>query len=163
MPAPTRTVHPHLLVLFAIALGIFGAVVLNRSLARDALTCEEGACTLERSVPIPFGSLQSFRRTVSARDITKLEAVGSDVKTGDTDYVITYRAGTDEETANLRLRLDTRGAYDARRYFQDPKGRLALEGPRRARDYPFAAFLFGLSALLVFLAWKQRSSEPAGV
>lgn len=151
----TRTANPQLLALFGIALLVFGLVILNRCLASDSLACDESTCVIERKVPVPFGSLQAFRRTARPQDIEKLESMTYEAKSGDTEYLVTYRSGAERETVNLRLRLDARGEGEARRFFAEPRGRLALEGPRRTRDYPFAAMLLGLATAAFLAAYKE--------
>lgn len=153
--APARTGKTELLALFGVAIAIFGLVILNRCLSSDSLVCEEGACVLERKVPVPFGSLQAFRREMRAQDIAKLEAITTEVKSGDTEYLVTYKSNGVDEVVNIRFHLDAGGAGDARRYFAEPKGRLALEGPRRTRDYPFAGMVLGLAFAAFYAAYKQ--------
>lgn len=153
--AAARTGKTELLALFGVAIAIFGLVILNRCLSSDSLVCEEGACVLERKVPVPFGSLQAFRRDMRAQDIAKLEQVTTEAKSGDSEYLVTYKSNGVDEVVNIRFHLDERGAGDARRYFADPKGRLALVGPRRTRDYPFAAMVLGLAFAAFLAAYKQ--------
>lgn len=159
MGTVTRTAHPHLLGFFGVGLLLFGLVILNRCVASDSLVCDGETCSLDRKVPVPFGALQPFHRTVRAQDIKSLEAMSYEAKSGDTEYLVTYRGDGQDETVNLRFHLDARGAGDARRYFSEPKGRLELVGPRRTRDYPFAALMLGLSAaafLAAFKEWKKQ-------
>jgi hypothetical protein len=83
----------------------------------------------------------------------------NEAKRGDTEYLVTFRGQGEDETVNLRFHLDAAGAGDARRYFAEPKGKLELVGPRRTRDYPFAALMLGLAAaafLAAFKEWKKQ-------
>lgn len=162
MVTQVRTAHPHLLGLFGVGLAIFGLVVLDRSLARDTLVCDEGACVLDRDLPVPLGAQQRFHRLVRATDIKKLEAISTDAKSGDTEYLLTLRGEGEDEMVNLRFHIDARGEGDARRYFAEPKGKLALEGPRRSRDYPFAAMMLGLSASAFIAAYMQVRKQREG-
>lgn len=140
-PADTRG-QAILVGMLGAAFLVFAFFVLNGALARDSLTCERDRCVVDRHRFVSAGSSPRYHLAFRPADVTAFESGQGEAKSGDYDTVLTIAEHGD---VALRLRgVDKHAAYDARRWLQNPTGRLALEGPRRARDYPFVAILTAL-------------------
>lgn len=143
-----------LLVLIGVAFALFGAIVLNGAVARDTLTCEPDRCVADRYRWVAYGG-PSGRREFAPRSVRSLTVATRTAGPGGHEWVFEI-AGEDDLA--IRLRIDDAQAYDLRRWFDSPAGSISFEGPRRTRDYPFAAIL-GAVALGAFLVAITRGGD----
>jgi hypothetical protein len=146
--------HRSLFVLAAIAFLLFAAIVLNSSIERDSLSCEPARCVADRERFVAFSG-PSGPREFRPQDVKKVEVVAKQMRYG--SVWLFEIAGQDDLV--LRLVMDDTQAYDLRRWLEAPTGRVAFEGPRATRNYPFVALLCGLAAAAFIVAVKGRKKE----
>lgn len=146
--------HRSLFVLAGIAFLLFAAIALNSSIERDSLSCEPERCVADRERFVAVSG-PSGRREFRPQDVKKLDAVAKQMRYG--SVWLFEIAGQDDLI--LRLVMDDPQAYDLRRWFEKPAGRVSFEGPRATRNYPFVALLCGIAAAAFIVAAKSRESR----
>jgi hypothetical protein len=142
---------------FGAALAMFALGVLDMAAARDSFVCEGETCVLNKERLFGVLTGPSRRVEIRARDVKRFEPGPAEMRTG-LAYV-TIGVGVEDEHAELSV--DGAAAVTARRFFESPSGRLAFEGRRRSRFFPFAAILGGLAVASFVAAWGRRGRGSA--
>ena len=151
MSLSTRT----LIGLIGFAILAFAGIVLNFSLERDTLTCDPSRCVADCERVLALGG-PSGPREFRPKDVKRFELMTAQMRYGSI-WIIEIEG---QDDIVLRLVMDETQAYDLRRWFPDPSGRVAFEGPRSARNYPFVAILLGLAVGAFIVGFYKPKPEP---